>query len=301
MKIIDGHAHICEYVSGIGDKGELRPIGNGECIYSNGDIIKIIPSDYGDKEFKTESLLKVLKENNVSKAVLLQGNYLGPQNLYTHEAIEKYPSIFTGAFTLDVFYRKKNEIISNMCDKLGFKIIKMEVSNTSGLMCNHNTVNLNGKEMNELYELARMKKMVFVIDIGRPGNDCYQVDNLLKVVKKYTDVNFVICHLMSFQKNSLEDIKKTLPKFKLSNVYFDIASVPNNVKLDFDEARSYVRLAIDILGSNKLIWGSDAPSTMTKANYSDYIDYIYKSDLFTEEEKKNIFYNNANGVYFNKC
>lgn len=74
MKKIDAHAHIFERIASFGKCGELRPIGNGVCRWANGDEMAIIPKGYGDKEFMAETLLKIMDEEDVEKAILLQGS-----------------------------------------------------------------------------------------------------------------------------------------------------------------------------------------------------------------------------------
>ena len=48
MKIIDGHAHVCEYINGYGSKGELRAVGGGFAEYANGQRVKLIPDGMGE-------------------------------------------------------------------------------------------------------------------------------------------------------------------------------------------------------------------------------------------------------------
>ncbi len=301
MKIIDGHAHVCEHINGYGSQGELRAIGNGLAQYASGQQFRMIPEGLGDFGCSPETLIQVMDKHNVEKAVLLQGMYLGFQNLYTYEAIKKYPDRFVGAATYDPFTRNKSKIIHHLFDELGFGIIKMEVSNSSGLMSNHDTVDLNGPLMYEVYAMANERKLVFVIDIGRPGNDCHQVDNLREAILRYPNMKFVICHLGSHQINQLDLLKENVAKLSLPNVWFDLASVPNNTKPDkypFLTALTYVETAKDIVGAQKLIWGSDMPSALNYDSYEHLISYLRDSKKFTNEELKMIFYQNAVDVYF---
>ncbi len=301
MKIIDAHVHIAKYITGFGSQGELIALGNGEAMYASGYKFRMIPEGLGDTGFTPESAISVMEKHNIEKGILLQGNYLGFQNLYTYEAVKKYPNKFIGAATYDPFCKNKNKIITHLFDELNFKIIKMEVSNGSGLMCNHDTVNLNGKVMHEVYQIANERNLIFVIDIGRPRNDCWQPDNLLKAIKKYPNMKFVICHLFACQLGDEELLIRTLKKFRLPNVYFDLASVDNNTKPEifpYPTAQKYIRHAIDIIGSDKLMWGSDMPCGICKDTYQNKIDYILQSSLFTNLEKENIFYNTANNLFF---
>ena len=51
----------------------------------------VIPSQFGGDSVTAEHILEIMDQNQVEKAVLLQGNYYGFQNLYTHEAVKRYP------------------------------------------------------------------------------------------------------------------------------------------------------------------------------------------------------------------
>lgn len=295
MKKIDIHMHLIRVICGIGSEGELAPLGKGRAIYASGKEIQLFPEIYGDMGVTPETLLKVLEENEVELGVILQGNYAGFQNLYAYEATKKYPQRLYSAGTYDPFFRNKDKIIKHLFDDLGIKLIKMEVSNGSGLMANHPTVDLNGPIMHEVYQMAKDHKLLFFIDIGRPGNNCYQIDALAKAISCYPNMNFVICHLTAPQHDQLDLLEENMHKLNMPNVYFDIASLPNNTKqpYPFYEAQEYIRKAIDILGKDKILWGSDFPNAMNYCSYQEAYSYLENSNLFSKEEKEHIFYKNA--------
>ena len=175
----------------------------------------------------------------------------------------------------------------------------MEVSNGSGLMANHETVKLNGEIMDAVYKMADDNNLIFFIDIGRPFNNCYQVDELREMILKYPKMIFIICHLTAPQHDQIDILKENMNKLNLDNVYFDIASLPNNTKqpYPFTEAQEYIRCAMDIIGSEKILWGSDFPAAMNYCSYEEAYKYIEDSLLFTEEEKDMILYKNANKLF----
>lgn len=303
MKMIDAHIHVCKYINGQGSRGELIPLGEGMVSYADGTTFRIIPEGLGDTGFSYEKALSVLDLYNIEKAVILQGNYLGFQNLYVHEAITKYPKRFTGAATFDPFSYNKESIKKHLFEDLGFKIIKLECSNGSGFMANHKTFSLYDDYMKEIYDYAKLHNLTLVFDIGRPGNNCYQVDTLAQIVRDYPDVTFVICHLLAHQIKQMDLLKENLNKFKLNNVYFDIASVINNTKPEtfpYTTARSYLHEAIKILGSDHLMWGTDMPSGICKDTYLHNIEWVKDDTKISDSDKQNIFYNTANNVYFKK-
>ncbi len=300
-KIIDAHAHVVQYIAGTGSQGELRACGGGKAIYASGHCFQMIPPEMGEYDAAPEALLKVMDAHHVEKAVLLQGNYFGFQNLYTWEAVQKYPERFVGAASYDPFCVQKDKIKYHLFDELGFKIVKFEVSNGSGLMSYHPTVDLDGDVMHQVYSHARDKGLTFVIDIGRPGNNCWQVDALANAIRQYPDMNFVICHLLAPQREDGELLKRSLEKLALPNVWFDLAALCLNSKPEvypYPTAMQYVRDGIDIVGADRLMWGSDMPSAMTRDSYEHFIDFVEENTLLSETEKELIFYKNAMSVYF---
>lgn len=303
MKKIDIHTHLIGNICGIGSEGELTPIGNGQAVYASGKVIQLIPKEYGDRSLTPETLIQLQNDHQIEQSVCLQGNYAGFQNLYTYQASLAYPNRIIPAATYDPFFVKKDKIIHHLFEELNIKILKMEVSNGSGLMANHPTVDLNGSIMNEVYQMALQHHLLLFIDIGRPGNNCYQPKNLSKAIQAYPDLKFVICHLTAPQHQQMDILEQNLKDLDFPNVYFDIASLPNNTKeaYPFLEAQQYIRKAIDLHGMDKILWGSDFPAAMNYCSYEESYRYIEESDLFTKEEKEAILYSNAKNLLKEYC
>ena len=167
MNIIDSHIHICRCINGFGNSGEMQAIGGGYASYADGTIFQMIPECLGEYDVTPEAVLKVMDEAGVSKAVMLQGNFLGPQNLYTYEAAKKYPDRLAAAATYDPFCRNVDSIRKHLFEDLGIKIVKFEVSTGSGLMSYHPTIPLDGDVIEEMLSYAEMHNNTVVFDIGR--------------------------------------------------------------------------------------------------------------------------------------
>ena len=301
MKIIDAHAHVVQCIAGTGSQGELRPCGGGRAAYATGETIQMLPPEIGEYNATPEALLRGMDAHGVEKAVLLQGNYFGFQNLYTYEAVQTYPDRFAGAATYDPFSFQAGRIKAHLFDELGFKIIKFEVSSGSGLMANHPAVDLDGEVMHQVYRHAADRGLVFVIDIGKPGSVSWQVDALRRAVTCYPEMKFVICHLLSPQLGDGERLKRALDKLALPNVWFDLAALCLNSRPEafpYPTARGYVRDAVDIVGAERLLWGSDMPSAMTRDSYQHFIDFIALHPGLDGGDKERILYQNAQELFF---
>lgn len=300
--IIDAHAHVVQYIAGFTSRGELRGIGKGMARYADGQTFAMIPPEYGDYGFSPEQLIKIMDENGVEKAVLLQGQFFGFQNEYTAEAVNKYPERVIGAGSYDPFCARAEDVKRHLFKELNFRAVKFEVSNGSGLMAYHPPIDLDGDVMNAQYKYAADNGLTFVIDIGRPRNCCWQTEALASAVKKYPQVTFVICHLLAPQPGDEQLFEREIARFALKNVYFDIASLAHNQheQYPYRGAAKYLEIAKNIVGADKLMFGTDAPGNLCRDSYVHLADYIEKSGVFTQSELQSVFRDTAESVYFSK-
>lgn len=278
-----------------------KDVGQGKAQYSTGEIFQMFPPEMGDIGVSPEALLKVMDENDVEKAVLLQGNWLGFHNQYTYEAVIKYPERFVGAATYDPFCVNVEAVKKRLFDDLGFKIVKFELSTGSGLMANRPPVYLDGTVMKGCYAHAREKGLTVVMDIGRPNCPCWQVDALASAISKYPEVTFVICHLLAPQRGDVQILSDALQKLKMPNVYFDLASLANNQKPEsfpYPTAAKHLETAKNTVGADRIMFGSDMPSALARDSYTYLKDYIIQSGVFNEKELQDVFYNTAYKVFF---
>ncbi len=301
IKIIDAHAHVVQCIAGFTSRGELRAAGGGNAVYADGSTFKMIPDGMGDAQVTPEHLLKVMNDNNVEKAVLLQGQFFGFQNEYTAQAVKKYPDRFIGAGAYDPFCVNAEAVKKHLFKELNFKIVKFETSNGSGLMAYHPPIDLNGEIMRKEYEYACDNGLTVTIDIGRPRNCCWQPEAVAKAAKDFPQLKFVICHLLAPQVNDNELLKQTLGKLALPNVWFDLAALAANQKPEiypYPTAVKHLQTAKEVVGADRLMFGSDMPSTLCRDTYAHLLSYITDSGVFTESELKKVMYSTANAVYF---
>ncbi len=304
MRKIDAHIHICENLNGFGSRGELRCIGGGFVQYADGSSFQMFPKELGETGVSPEAVLKVMDKAGVEKAVILQGNFIGPQNLYTWDAMQKYPERFTGAACYDPFCRKSEDVRRHLFEDLGFRFVKFEVSDGSGLMSYHREFALDGELMEEAYDYAEQLGLTVVVDIGRRGSCCWQPHALAKAVEKHPQLQFVVCHLLAPQGRGYEsEWREAMMALNKENVVFDLASLPSNQKPEqypYPTAVWFVREALDMLGSDRLMWGSDLPSNLCRDTYEHLYDYLLESPQFTDKEKEEIMWKTAERIYFQK-
>lgn len=300
-KVIDAHAHLVQVIAGIGSEGELRYTSKGKARYATGREFQMLPLEYQKGYVTCEDLLKKMDENNVEKAVLLQGNWWGFQNLYSYDAYLKYPTRFKVAVSYDPFSFKKEAIKKHFFEELKIKVCKFELSSGSGTMANHLPFQINNEMMMEEYKYLNDHNCILTIDIGKCHSVSWQIDNLVKICQAFPNLTIVVCHLLACSINDFIILKESLQKLKFRNVFFDLAALTHNLAPDafpYPQSIKYIKEAIKIVGDDHLLFGSDFPSTLKDETYSNLINYIAECNDLTKKEKENILYNNSNNVYF---
>jgi len=300
MKIIDAHIHLIEFMSGFNRRGEMRPIGKGKARWASGEVTNLIPEELGDYSFTGETMLKLMDAHGVEKGVLVQGNNSGYQNEYSYEMMKKYPDRFTAACTFDPFALQADKIMRRFFHEMRFPIVKFEVGTDCGLMSYHKPFPLDGEIMSPIYAEIEKCGQVLVMDVGRFTDASHQHEALVNIAKRYPSMKFVICHILLPSKGDDAELERQLGALRFENVWFDLAALPLLLQGESnpDEmALHFIGIAKNVVGADRLIWGSDAPSTLAFNSYRELIDMIVKSGIFTESELDDVFYNNAKNVY----
>lgn len=301
MKIIDAHVHVFPNMQGFRGEGELYPLGNGKGRWANGDVVQMIPEGLGDIGFTYETCHDFLKENGVEKAVILQGSYYGFANEYVSEAVKTYPEMFIGAGTFDPMTRYAEKIYDRLTQELEFPIIKFETSTGGGFMSYHHTFDIE-EVFTPFAKKCEKHSQVLVLDIGSPGMSSFQPEAVRNLALKFTGLKIVVCHLLAptLEEKKTDCFKKSMEKLALPNIWFDLAAVPFNVQPEeypFASGLEFMKTAKNIVGADKLMWGTDIPSVLVQNSYQKLRDYITEKDVFTTEELDGIYYKNALEVY----
>ncbi len=303
MKKIDAHLHLAKVLAGYCRRGELRAVGNGKAQWGSGEVFDLLPQngDYGEENFTAEMALKLMDRNEVEKAVLMNGSMYGFQNIYHEEILEKYPDRFCPSCEVDPFATNHMEALTRFLEEKHFHLVKFEVSSGGGLMGCHDPFDLSGDRMMEIYRLIEKNHGVVALDVGDILMESHQTAALMRIADRCPDLKVVICHLLAPMREKRREWKAELMMLSQANIWFDIAAMPKIMAPDaypYPETKEYLAEAAGIVGTKKLMWGTDAPFAATQDTYEHLADYLADTDLFTEEELADIYYNNAACVYF---
>lgn len=298
MNLIDAHAHVFQSVHSFGANGELRARGHGKARWATGEEIDVIPSGYGDQSFTAESYIRLMDENSIEKAVLVQGGLSGYDNSYLKSVAEQYPGRFVSACTFDPFCRNITKILENLLPS--FRVVYLDMSTYTGCMSNHYDFRLDSDLMLLIYESLAKLGVIVGFDLGCYGDKSNQPDAIANIARTFPGLRIVISHLLGPRLTTPPYMFEwNLMMTKSDNVYYDFSALPLTLgpeAFPFPSAQKCLRQAIKLVGADKLLWGSDAPFAVCRHSMDELVSYA--SRVLLADEAKLIFHDNAERLYF---
>ncbi len=273
--IIDAHAHLWGKQQGTVNGKPVYDVGGGKSDFG-GEIRQMMPAYMTDGINSAERFIANMDYAGVSAAVITQEYIDGNQDSYLLEARKKYPD----RIRICALYEEKE-----LKDIDGFDGIKICASR------------LKDKNLlNHLhpFEAANEKGKFISIDLA-DGDE--QTDMLDKIAKMFPKLKIAIGHFgMVTRENWLKQIETA----KNENVFIESGGITwlfNSEFYPYPSAVKAIKEAAELVGFNKLMWGSDYPRTMTAITYKMSFDFIVKSDSITEKDKALFLGENAVKFY----
>lgn len=287
--IIDAHSHLWLKQDTSWNGLPIKSLKNGRSIFL-GEEVQMIPPFIIDGVNSAEVFLSNMDYAQVSAAVVVQELIDGCQNDYLEEVGKKYPDRFVVCGMCDYF---NGNLVSQAEDLIGrgFKGIAIPGHR---LILDGQRVMLNSDEMMEMFKLME-KKGVFLSITLADGD--VQVGEMQDVIAECPDLKIAVGHFgMPTRDRWQEQVKLARNK----NVFVESGGITwlyNSEFYPFDGAIRAIREAADLVGMDKLMWGSDYPRTITAITYRMSYDFVLKSKEMTEEEKNLFLGGNAARFY----
>ena len=289
MFIIDAHAHLWLKQDTIVDGLPIRTLKNGRSLFM-GEVRQMVPPFMIDGINSAEIFLSNMDYAQVSAAVITQEYIDGIQNNYLIEVAQKYPDRFLVCgmceFRKPGFLPHAKELLDN-----GFHAIKIPAQR---LLLKEGRVMLNSEEMMQMFHLMERQNAILSIDLA---DGDLQVGEMKEVIQECPQLKIAIGHFgMVTRKNWQEQIKLARNK----NVMIESGGITwlfNEEFYPFHGAIRAIREAADLVGIEKLMWGSDYPRTITAITYRMSYDFVTKSNELTEKEKALFLGENAHSFY----
>ena len=270
--IIDAHAHLWKKQNGIVNGKPVYDIGGGRSDFG-GEIKQMMPPYMTDGENSVERFLANMNYAGVSGAVITQEYIDGNQDDYLL-------SCKSDRIKICALYEEKP-----LGDMSGFDGIKI---------CASRLKDKNLLNHIEPFKAADENGKFISIDLA-DGDE--QTEMMKEIIKQFPDLRIAIGHFgMVTRENWLEQIKLA----KNKNVFVESGGITwlfNSEFYPYPSAVRAIKDAAELVGFQKLMWGSDYPRTMTAITYKMSFDFVEKSNEISKADKKLFLGENAVNFY----
>ena len=287
--IIDAHSHLWLKQDAVVEGLPIRTLENGRSLFM-GEVRQMLPPFMTDGVNSAEVFLSNMDYAQVSAAVVTQEFIDGFQNDYLAEVTARYPDRFFVCgmceFRKPGYLDQARQLIAQ-----GFKGIKIPAQR---LLLKEGRVRLNCEEMMQMFHLMEQNGVLLSIDMADGDT---QVGELEEVIQECPKLKVAIGHFgMVTRPQWKEQIKLARhPHVRIESG--GITWLFNDEFYPFKGAVRAIREAAELVGFEKLMWGSDYPRTITAITYRMSYDFVSKSAELTEREKALFLGENARSFY----
>ena len=288
-KIIDAHAHLWLKQDTVVDGLPIRTLENGRSLFM-GEIRQMVPPFMVDGVNSAEVFLSNMDYAQVSAAVITQEFIDGIQNDYLQEVERKYPNRFLTCGMCE--FRKPGFLIQAVeLLNQGFRAIKIPAQR---LLLPEGRISLVNDEMMQMFRLMEQRGAILSIDLA---DGDLQVGEMEEIIRECPNLKIAIGHFGMVTREGWEEQIKLA---RHPNVRIESGGITwlfNDEFYPFHGAIRAIRRAADLVGMDKLMWGSDYPRTITAITYRMSYDFVIKSKELSETDKALFLGKNAEQFY----
>ena len=290
--IIDAHSHLWLKQDTIVDGQVIRSMPNGRSIFF-GEERQMVPPFMIDSVNSAEVFLSNMNYAQVGAAVVVQEIIDGNQNDYLKQVQTNYPDRFFCmgmAFTLDEAVRLHQE---------GFRGIAIPGHRLASIAAAHPEAFADAKSpllsMIPLFRFMEEQGMVLSMCLD---DDEKQIAQMKEVVQDCPRLKVAIGHFGMPTTDSFRS--QVALALEGKNVMIESGGITwlyNSEFYPFPTAVKKIREAADMVGMDRLMWGSDYPRTITAITYRMSYDFVEKTAELSEAEKEAFLGQNAMRFY----
>lgn len=256
----------------------IRSLKNGRSIFFDEEV-QMIPPFMIDGVNSAEVFLSNMNYAQVSAAVVVQEIIDGNQNEYLKTVQETYPDRF---FTMAMANSLSE---AEAAYAQGFK----------GIAIPGHRIKDSLFTLMPMFKYMESKGMILSMCLG---DDEHQIGEMAEVIRECPALKVAIGHFGMVTTPSFQS------QVKLANcgpnVMVESGGITwlyNSEFYPYPSAIRSIREASDLVGMDKLMWGSDYPRTITAITYKMSYDFVCKSKELTDEEKTLFLGKNAEKFY----
>lgn len=286
MTIIDAHSHLWL---------NQNTTVNGQPIYSLegnpsrsmffGEERQMLPPFMIDGKNTAEVFLSNMDYAQVGAAVVVQEVIDGNQNDYLAIVQNKYPERFFCMGMLTDIHTKEGLDLQVEALSKTFRGIAIPGHRIKGSLI----------ERMPLFKTMEKNGMILSMCLGEDEN---QIAEMADVIKECPNLKVAIGHFGMVTTPAFHSQVKLANCGK--NVMVESGGITwlyNSEFYPYPSAVRSIKEAADMVGMDKLMWGSDYPRTITAITYRMSYDFILKSNEMTDADKTAFLGENAKAFY----
>lgn len=276
--IIDAHSHLWLRQDTQVDGKTIRTLKDGRSIFMDEEV-QMLPPFMIDGVNSAEVFLSNMNYAQVGGAVVVQEVIDGNQNDYLLDVQRRYPERF-------------------FCMAMAFTLEELEAAIAAGFrgvaIPGHR---LHGSLLDKMPMFKRMEQAGLILDMCL-ADDEHQIGEMAEVIRECPDLKVAIGHFGMVTTPSFRS--QILLAREGKNVMIESGGITwlyNSEFYPYPSAIRSIREAADLVGMDRLMWGSDYPRTITAITYKMSYDFVTKSQELTDEEKALFLGQNAKRFY----
>lgn len=276
--IIDAHSHLWLRQDTKVDGKTIRTLANGRSIFMDEEV-QMLPPFMIDGVNSAEVFLSNMNYAQVGGAVVVQEVIDGNQNEYLLDVQRRYPERF---FCMGMAFTSE-ELEQVIC--AGFRGVAIP---------GHR---LHGSLLDRMPMFKRMEEQGLILSMCL-ADDEHQINEMAEVIQECPDLKVAIGHFGMVTTPSFRS--QVLLAREGKNVMVESGGITWLYNSEFYPYPSAIRSILearDLVGIDRLMWGSDYPRTITAITYKMSYDFVTKSAELTEEEKALFLGLNAKKFY----
>ena len=289
MNIIDAHSHLWLRQDTTWNGLRISPMPNGRSMFL-GEERQMLPPFMIDGVNSAEVFLSNMNYAQVGAAVVVQEFIDGIQNDYLMEVAQKYPDRFFVCGMCDYFHPGFYEQAVSLIAQ-GFKGIAIPGHR---LLTDEGRVMLNSAEMIRMFRYMEQHHVILSVTLA---DGDLQVGEMEEVISECPQLRIAIGH---FGMPTVEGWREQLLLARHEHVMLESGGITwlyNEEFYPYPSAIKVIREAIDTVGADKLMWGSDYPRTITAITYRMSYDFVLKTEVLSDKEKRLFLGENARRFY----
>lgn len=283
MKIVDAHSHLWLRQDTVVDGQRISPLPDGRAMFF-GEERQMLPPFMIDGRNSAEVFLSNMNYARVSAAVVVQELIDGNQNEYLATVASRWPDRFVCCGMPDF-----NRPLAPQAEELfnlRFRAAALPAHRMHGELDNADRIAF----------FRKMEELGMILSICL-ADDAVQIAQMKRVVEACPSLKVAVGH---FGMVTGECWKQQVLLASYPEVYIESGGITwlyNSEFYPYPSAVRSIREAADLVGIEKLMWGSDYPRTICAITYRMSYDFVLKSDLLSEKEKEMFLGGNAIKFY----